>query len=182
VEPGAKVRVSAPSERVVGLDVEHLYRRYGDMVLGRCRTLLGNEADAQEACQEVFLRLHRYRNRFRGEASPTTYLFRVTTSTCLNKRRTRRRRREDAVEECPIVPVHDSVLEAHDVRDLVERVLQITDEKTRQAVVYHFVDGMTYREVGELLGLSAAAIRKRVGKFRAALRDDPPPWLDEVFE
>ena len=55
-----------------GLDIASLYRSHGDMVLGRCRALLGNEADAQETTQEIFLKLHRYQHRFRGDASPTT--------------------------------------------------------------------------------------------------------------
>ncbi len=166
--------------RALQMDVEQLYRRYGDMVLGRCRTLLGNEADAQEAFQEVFLRLHRYRKSFRGDASPTTYLFRVTTTTCLNWRRTRRRRREEVVEDFPTVGVEDSVISAHHVRDLLLRVLDEADERTRLAIIYHFVDGMTYKEVGEILGLSGAAVRKRIATFRARLRDNPPTWLEEA--
>ncbi|MBN2801093.1 MAG: sigma-70 family RNA polymerase sigma factor [Deltaproteobacteria bacterium] len=172
----------ATGSGVVQLDVESLYRRYGDMVLGRCRTLLGNDSDAQEACQEVFLRLHRYRDAFRGDASPSTYLFKITTSTCLNKRRTRTRRREDSSDEPLVIACEDSALASHHVRDLVERVLAVTDERTRLAVVHHYVDGMTYDEVGALLGLSGAAIRKRVAQFKAQFRDNPPAWLAEVSE
>jgi RNA polymerase sigma-70 factor (ECF subfamily) len=164
------------------LDVEALYRRYGDMVLGRCRTLLGNDADAQETAQEIFLKLHRYRNRFRGEASPTTYLFKVTTTTCLNKLRSRRRRPEDPVEDFPTIPFNDSALAPYEVRDLVDKVLQIADDTTQRCVLLHYVDGMTYDEVGAILGLSGAAVRKRVSKFKNTLRDTPPSWLGEVRE
>ena len=52
-------------------DIAALYRRYGSMVLQRCRTILGSEADAQEAAQIVFLQLHRYRETFRGDAAPS---------------------------------------------------------------------------------------------------------------
>jgi len=166
--------------RAMRLDVEALYRQYGDMVLGRCRTLLRNEADAQEACQEVFLRLHRYRSSFRGEASPTTYLFRVTTTTCLNRLRTRRRRPEDISDEVPMIPVEDTQLTNHAIRDLTRRVLATADARTQACVVYHYMDGMTHREVGALIGISAAAVRKRIAKFRAGMRDAPPAWLEEI--
>ncbi|MBW1876828.1 MAG: RNA polymerase sigma factor, partial [Deltaproteobacteria bacterium] len=151
LSPGTRAVVGI-SARVQGrtstLDVEALYRRYGDMVLGRCRTLLGNDADAQETAQEIFLKLHRYRNRFRGEASPATYLFKVTTTTCLNKLRSRRRRPEDPVEDFPTIPYHDASLAPYHVRDLLEKVLQIADETTQKCVVLHYMDGMTYDEVG----------------------------------
>lgn len=177
-------RLRAPSTeaaRVVeALDVTALYRRYGDLVIGRCRTLLRNEADAQDATQEVFLKLHRYRDGFRGDASPSTWIFRITTTTCLNRIRTRRRRPEDPVEELPPVSTTDSLLDALAVRDLLDRLLAAEDERTQSCVVYHYVDGMTHDEIGEILGISGAAVRKRIATFRAALRDAPPPWLAEL--
>lgn len=161
------------------LDIPALYRRYGDLVYGRCRTLLRNDADAQDALQEVFLKLHRYRDSFRGEASPSTWIFKITTTTCLNRLRTRRRRPEDPVEELPPLPTTDSVLDTLAVRELCDRLLDGADERTRECVVYHFVDGMTHDEVGELLGISGAAVRKRIATFRASLATNPPAWLSE---
>lgn len=184
-EPAAPSRDNARSAgavwgRRVNIDVEALYRKYGDLVLGRCRTLLRNEADAQEAAQEVFLRVHRYQDAFRGESSPSTWLFKVTTTTCLNRLRTRRRRPEDMMEEPPLGAVEDTVLTGTDLRDLVERVLELADETTRACVVYHVVDGMTHDEVGELVGLGGAAVRKRIATFRKRLQDDPPAWITEL--
>jgi RNA polymerase sigma-70 factor (ECF subfamily) len=162
------------------LDITVLYRRYGDLVLGRCRTLLRNDADAQDALQEVFLKLHRYRDGFRGEASPSTWLFKITTTTCLNRIRTRRRRPEDPVEELPPMESTDSLLDTLAMRDLIGRLLDGQDERTQSCVVFHYVDGMTHDEIGELLGVSGAAVRKRISTFRTSLRESPPPWLAEI--
>ncbi len=162
-----------------GFDIDALYRRYGDMVYGRCRSLLGNHADAQETCQDIFMKLHRYRDRFRGDAAPTTYLFKVTTTTCLNQLRTRKRRREDIVDELPPVVVTDTMLDAVEVRQLVDDLLSGEDERTQSCVIYHYVDGMTHDEAGGLLGISGAAVRKRIAKFRNKMRDNPPAWMIE---
>lgn len=160
------------------MDVASLYRQYGDMVLGRCRSLLGNEADAQETCQDVFLKLHRYRDSFRGDASPTTYLFKVTTTTCLNRIRRRKRRPEDPVEEVPQPVQTDTLLDRLEIRQLVDDLLADADERTTGCVVYHYVDGMTHAEVGELLGISGAAVRKRISTFKARVAANPPAWMD----
>lgn len=160
----------------MALDIEALYRRYGDMVLGRCRTLLGNEADAAEAAQEVFLRLHRSQSSFRGDSSPATWLYRITTNHCLNQLRSRRRRPEDPVEDLSVF-VADVVLDAAEARDLLDRLLDASDERTRECVVYHYLDGMTHDEVGALLGLSGAAVRKRLGLWRKDLAARAPAWL-----
>jgi RNA polymerase sigma-70 factor, ECF subfamily len=161
-------------------DLEDLYRRYGDLVIGRCRSLLGNDADAHEVAQEIFLRLWRYRHGFRGEASPATYLFKVTTTTCLNRLRSRRRRPEDPVDELPSTAVTDTMLGSIEVRQLLRLLLEHEDDRTQAAVVYHFVDGMTHDEAGELLGLSGAAIRKRIAQFRARVAVGPLAWLREA--
>lgn len=152
------------------LDIEDLYRRYGDLVYGRCRSLLGNEADAQEAAQEVFLRVWRYRAGFRGEASPTTYLFKVTTTTCLNRIRTRKRRPEDPVEELPpTAVVNDTLLGSLEVRQMLSHLLSDQDERTVACLVYHYADGMTHDEVGKVLGVTGAAVRKRIAQFKARI-------------
>ena len=150
------------------LDIPALYRRYGDLVLGRCRTILRNEADAQDAVQEVFLKLHRFAEGFRGDSSPSTFLYRITTTTCLNRIRTRKRRPEDPVEELPPLPSSESVLDTLALRQLLDSLLAEVDEKTRECLVYHYVDGMTHEETGEMVGLSGAAVRKRIAAFKEA--------------
>ena len=160
------------------LDIPALYRRYGDLVLGRCRTILRNDADAQDAVQDIFLKLHRFSEGFRGDASPSTFLYRVTTTTCLNRLRSRRRRPEDPVEELPPLPSSESVLDALAVRQLLDELVAGADDKTVECLVYHYVDGMTHDETGDMVGLSGAAVRKRIATFRSALRDNPPPWME----
>lgn len=174
--PGRRVEQGTMATEI---DIEALYRDYGDLVYGRCRTLLGNDADAQEVAQEVFIRLMRYADGFRGEARPSTYLFKITTTTCLNRIRTRKRRREEIVEELPPTASNDTLLDDLELRQLLEVLLVGADERTQACIVYHYVDGMTHREVGEVLGISGAAVRKRIAKFRDRVRANPPDWMEE---
>lgn len=160
------------------IDVEAAYRQYGDMVLGRCRTLLGNDADAREAMQEVFLKLFRYRDRFRGDASVSTYIFRITTNHCLNQLRSRKRRPEDPTEDLSFLTMPTvSLMDRIESRQLIERLLDGQDERTRECVVYHYLDGMTHKEIGGLMGISGAAVRKRIAKFRKSVSGQRLSWL-----
>src|SRR6185503_9689841 len=143
------IGIEARLGRAMAIDVESLYRRYGDLVLGRCRTLLGSDAEAQEASQEIFLRVHRYSASFRGDASPSTFLFRVTTNHCLNVLRSRRRRPEDVQEDLSFVP--DVMKDRAEVRELLDKVLAGQDETTMACVVYHMLDGMTHDEAGTMV-------------------------------
>lgn len=160
-------------------DIAVLYRRYGSMVLQRCRTLLGHEADAQEAAQIVFLQLHRYRDTWRGDAAPSTWLWKTATHVCLNQLRTRRRRREDTMDEV-VVTRRDARLDAVEIREILDQMLDGEDEITQQCVLYHFVDGMTHEEAGALVGLGGAAVRKRLSGFRERARDRIPDAYEEA--
>ena len=179
--PHARASGSIEGARsTVALDITTLYRRYGDLVQGRCRTLLRNDADAQDATQEVFLKAHRYASEFRGDASPSTWLFRITTTTCLNMMRSRKRHPEDPVEVLPEMLCQDSVLDQLMVRQLLQLALKEEDERTQACLIYHYVDGMTHEEAGDMLGISGAAVRKRISAFRSGLAGQIPPWLQEA--
>ncbi|MFT4977697.1 MAG: RNA polymerase sigma-70 factor (ECF subfamily) [Myxococcota bacterium] len=160
------------------IDVEAAYRQYGDMVLGRCRSLLGSDADAREAMQEVFIKLIRYRDRFRGDSSLSTFIYRITTNHCLNQIRSKKRRPEDPTEDLSFIMTPTvSLMDRIEVRQIVDQLLDGQDERTQECVVYHYMDGMTHKEVGALLGISGAAVRKRIAKFRHSVADQQPAWL-----
>lgn len=137
--------------------VERLYRDHGHLVLRRARVLLGNEPDAQEALQEVFASLLRSPGELRNASSVVAWLYRATTHFCLNL--LRNRRTGARLLERHLEPVsgsrHASADALADVRDLLVRL----PAEVGAALIYHHVDGMTYDEVGELLGCS----RRKVG-------------------
>jgi RNA polymerase sigma-70 factor (ECF subfamily) len=82
----------------LAIDVEALYRKYGPMVLRRCRQLLKDEDKALDAMQETFVRLLRNRERLQA-SGPSSLLYRIATNVCLNLLRSERRRPQVGDEE-----------------------------------------------------------------------------------
>ncbi|MBC7976211.1 MAG: hypothetical protein H7138_14660, partial [Myxococcales bacterium] len=76
-----------------GIDVEALYRTYGHSVLRRARQILGNEDDAAEVLQELFVGLLARPDQFEGRSAPSTFLYAATTYACLARLRNRHNRR-----------------------------------------------------------------------------------------
>jgi len=139
-------------------DIERLYRSHGHLVLRRARAILGNEADAQEALQEVFAALLRAPGDVRAARSVVGWLYGATTHHCLNV--LRNRRTGARLVELHVVPMLPTAGRARadalvEVRDL----LATLPEEVGAAVVYHHVDGMTYDEIAAQLGCS----RRKVG-------------------
>src|SRR5579872_1399383 len=75
-------------------DLRELWKSHGHLVYHRARRILGNEEDAADATQEIFIRAIRGAEGFQGQSQVTTWLYRITTNYCLNVIRDRRRRRE----------------------------------------------------------------------------------------
>ena len=143
--------------------IEKLYRSHGQIVLRRARHLLGSEADAQEALQEVFASLLKSPDSVRHDGAVVGWLYQATTHFCLNQLRNHRsalrllaQSRPRPEEPMQTVEASADAVEAlQDVRRLLGRLPQ----QEAAAVVFHHLDGMTHDEVATLLGCS----RRQVG-------------------
>mgnify|MGYP000024964745 CR=1 FL=1 len=155
-------------------EIQVLYDRYAHVVSHRCRTLLGNEQEAYDVMQDVFIRLIQSGDQLRGEASPLTWLYRVSTNLCLNRIRDHRSRSRKLAEpdltatNLPGMSAFSNI--DPDRRELVNSLLERVDEETRAVVLYYFVDELTLEEVSALMSLSVPTIRKRIQHFQGVAR------------
>ena len=147
------------------LPIEELYRRHGAMVLRRARRILGEEEAARDAMQEVFVKVMRERDSFRGEASPVTWLYRVTTNLCLNRIRDAARRRALLAENAP-PPAQAAVDAGPEEKSAVATMLRSLPEELREIAVYYYVDEMNQDEIAEVLGVSRRTVGNRLDEFR----------------
>lgn len=153
----------------MAIDVEAFYTRYGPMVTRRCRSLLGDEEEARDAMQDVFTQLLLHEDRLEGHA-PSSLLYRIATNVCLNRIRSRRRRREDAETDLLYeIASRDDLEETSLAGAVLDRLFGREKESTRTIAVMHLVDGMTLEEVARETGLSVSGVRKRLRTLRERL-------------
>src|SRR3954470_22488596 len=109
------------------------------MVLRRCRRLLGDEQEALDACQDVFLRLVQRRARLDARY-PSSLLYRIATNVCLN--RLRDRPREPATRDEAVLHEIAKAQEpaaGSDARLLLDRLFGRHPESSRTIAVLHYV-------------------------------------------
>jgi RNA polymerase sigma-70 factor (ECF subfamily) len=147
------------------LDVEALYRRYGPMVVRRCRQLLRHEEEAADVAQEVFVNLLRHRERL-TDRYPSSLLYRMATNLSLNRIRDRARREELPGDE---LLQRIASLARLDAPLLLDRLFGRQPESTRTMAVLHHVDGLTLEEVARECGMSVSGVRRRLRLLREAL-------------
>ena len=161
--------------------MDELIRGTYTEVYALCRRLLGDSADAADATQEVYLRVVKSVLGFRGEAAFGTWLHRVTVNVCM----TMLRRRGDVRargQSAGIVDASFDELESNDVStedrvsdaDLARRTakaLAELSEDAREVVVLRDVQGLSTKETAELLGVTEGAVKVRLHRAHARLRE-----------
>ena len=137
--------------------------------------MLGNNADAEDLLQEIFLTAHRKLESFRGDSALGTWLYRLATNQILDHVRSRAARTgqlTDGLEDDSTLPDamgHRLGDRAIDRIDL-ERALSQLPEGCRAAFVLHDVEGLEHREVAEVLGIAEGTSKSQVHKARLRLR------------
>jgi RNA polymerase sigma factor (sigma-70 family) len=153
----------------VAVDVEALYRRYGPLVLRRCRRLLRDEAQAVDAMQDVFVLVVRNQQRLDAQA-PSSLLYRLATNVCLNRLRGKSRAPVDADDEVVLRIAASLDVEARaQAASVLKRLFSEAPETSATIAVLHLLDGLTHEEVAQQVGLSVSGVRKRLRRLTEAL-------------
>jgi RNA polymerase sigma-70 factor (ECF subfamily) len=163
---------------------EELIERHQHRVVGTVAKMLGDDRDADDVAQQVFLRVWKSAPRYRPSAKFTTWLFTITRNLVFNELR---RRNRHAGVSC------DEDLAAHDLLDpgptpsaiLLEAELQksiaeaITDlpEQQRLALVLRRYEDLSYEEIGDVLNLSVSAVKSLLFRARTQLREQLAKYL-----
>lgn len=143
-----------------------LYDRYAAVLHQRARSILGSDEAAWDAVHETFARVIRHWDRFRGESSPLTWMYRITTNWCLNQLRNHKTREgKHTAFRMDIVGSEHTWQKTEEDAEVVRRVLSGCDDETKRIVLHTFFDDMTRQQVAEHVGLSVPTVRKRLNTF-----------------
>jgi RNA polymerase sigma-70 factor (ECF subfamily) len=135
---------------------EELYRRFGDRMKSIAWNHLGNVADAEDAVQETFLKVHRAARTYTGEASFATWIYRILVNTCYDVLRKRKRRIDEApIENDEGVLLEHSGPSVDDAKRItLHKLLGELPEQRRTVFSLFEIEGLSHAEIGEILGIS----------------------------
>jgi RNA polymerase sigma-70 factor (ECF subfamily) len=146
---------------------ESLLVRHQATVVRTAQRLLGHREDAEDAAQEVFLRLHKHWSSIRVEDGVSSWLYRTTLNVCFDA--LRKRKFEPEADQA-VEPDQFRALEREERRALLSRALLKLPDKERAAVVLREIEGLETREVAAILGSSEETVRSQVSTGRARLK------------
>ena len=149
------------------------------------RRLLRSDQDAEDAVQEAFVSAARAIDGFAGGSKVSTWLHRIVINTALMKLRTRRRRREESIDDLlphfdaegrHVSPVaswetpSDVLLERRETRAMVRRCIDRLPERYRTVLLLRDIEELDTQESADLLGTTANTVKIRLHRARQALR------------
>ena len=154
-----------------------LYRLYFDRIYRYARLKLASDADAEDLASAVFFNAWRTIDRFapRGDTSFAAWLFRLARNALID----RYRRERDTVSldgdspsftPAEMLPGPDALLEKRLTLDELRDALQTLTEEQREVVLLRFVEGLSAREVGHIMGKQEGAVRGMQFRAIEALR------------
>ena len=153
------------------------------MVYSLAYRMTGNSEDAADLAQEAFLNAWRGLARFQGQASFSTWLYRLTSNACIDFLRREKRRAtlsltlEPEEEESREAEVADerwspeALLDRQESRQAVRQALTQLSDEHREVLLLRELEGLSYREIAQALDLEEGTVKSRIARARLALRD-----------
>lgn len=158
----------------------NIVNKYRKQVARTAIAMLGNCDEADDVGQEVFIRLYRSINDFRGDATLSTYITKITMNLSLNalKKQKKEIRRfvlfknndDDKEDKLYNLPNYDDEHESRDTQEIVQRALGRLDPKFRSVIVLRMIDGLSTKETAEALDLPQGTVLSRLTRAQEKLK------------
>lgn len=161
-----------------------LVERYQPMVFRTCMGFLHNKEDAQDLTQDIFIRVYQNLDRFKGDATFATWIYRITINASLNKIRKstkssllQRLESMFGVEKSKefAFPIPDSenpenILILNEHREWVQNALNSLPEKQRTAIVLSKYEDLSQKEIAEVMNTTEGAVEALIQRAKVNLR------------
>lgn len=159
---------------------EHLVRAYEKRVLALTFRMCGNPEDGAEAAQEAFLAAWQGLESFRGEASFSTWLYRLASNACVDLLRREGRHRAAAgpslddeelnLDAVDPAPTPQEAAERAELRRQIENGLRALPAEYRQVLILREMHQLSYEEIGQTLSLDPGTVKSRISRGRKRLQ------------
>lgn len=138
--------------------------KYQKMVYNITRKMVINHDDADEITQNVFIKLYKTLNKFKGESKLSTYLYRISINMSLNylkKRKLIQNKFNTSIDEKEIFDRTDALkkIETNEKENFIRKAIENLPPQQRTVFILRFYENLSYEEISEILGTSIGGLK-----------------------
>jgi len=144
--------------------IESIIQKYGNMLFRLCLITLGNPSDAEDVVQETMIKYLQKAPCFKNEEHEKAWLIKVATNKCRDLLRYQKNH--------PVIDMEEILEYANDATDsdIMDALMTLPD-RFRLVLVLYYVEEYSVKEIAELIGKSASAVKMRLQKGRRMLNE-----------
>lgn len=132
--------------------------------------MVPDRSQADDLAQEVFVKVHRGRPYFRGEARLSTWIYRIVSNVCLQARAAGRRQPLH-VSDTPERGASDVSFAGVELRDRLEKAMDKLPENYRLLIAAHYLEGVQYEALAETLNIPIGTVKTHLYRAKKRLRE-----------
>ena len=157
---------------------------YENKILNYCYRILGDRTDAEDATQEVFVKLYRFIGSFTGQSAFSTWLYKIASNVCLDLLRKNKRHKTETVslhqqntegEEFMMYvedgsPTPYEVAQKNEAQRALLDALEKLGEDQKKVIILRDIEGLSYEEIADITGTAPGTVKSRINRARKALK------------
>jgi RNA polymerase sigma-70 factor (ECF subfamily) len=153
-----------------------LYARHNQRVYAYCLRVTGNQEEANDIFQDTFYKFFESAKTNRNIENVTGFLITITRNLCLNYKRDKKINLD--LDNFSF-STNDTHYEEKEMLELIARALEFLDFSSREVFILRQYQGMSYKEIADITGDSAAAIKNRVWRAKEKIKEILEPYLED---
>lgn len=149
---------------------EQIVNKYKNMVYGLCYRVLRNEAAAEEAAQESFIKVWKNLKKWKGSLSSlSTWIYKITVNTCIDFKRKYARLAEQELKDNFSYETNKAV-ETREISRLVDDMLKELNDAQQMCLILYYKQEVKQQEIAKIMGVSVKSVESYLlrGKRRLA--------------
>ena len=174
---------------------EQLVDKYQAHLIAVLEHIMPTKEGAEDLAQEVFMRVYGARKTYQPKAKFSTWLFTIANNVASNAMRKRSRRKEVNIQTSPTSDVPPRpldnmakdasglmptrIVDKDEISDIVRNGIQLLNDRQRMALLLSKMQGMSYQEISDVMGITTQAVKSLLSRARINLKNILEPYMNE---
>lgn len=146
---------------------KELYQKYGPKVQRLCLGYTGNQMEAEDLLQEVFVKVWQNLHKFRGESQISTWIYRIAVNTCLYQIRARKNKKSVDLEKAPVLLETESDNKEQQVQILHKAISEL--KESDRLIITLLLEEVSYPEIAVITEISEVNLRVKIHRIKQQL-------------